>query len=272
MVGKPSLLVVEDEASIRELIHDVLHPQYDVTFASCQQECYERLKTPSYHLVLLDLRLPRAPDDMNPANQIGIDILKLIRARGLVKHGSSMPLPVVVMTAYGSERLTSQLLIEYGANDYLPKPFGEDQELARKVDCALHGEGALLPVSGFAARTVRMRFHPTTAEVHVETLVFEGADHELLNVLREMYVRDLYALAAPEKHEAIRGNVLAKRLGIDEKSMRQRITRFRKRVAEGFRDKIGRSLDDNDIVQNERKWDGYRLNPYVVRIVAWDRT
>jgi len=271
MGSKPALLVVEDEASIRELIRDVLEPIYEVTFATCQAECYELLKAPAYHVVLLDLRLPREPGDMNPANQIGIDILKQIRARRLVKRDSALPIPVVVMTAYGDDRLTSDLLTKLGANDYLPKPFGENQELERTLDSALCGEGALVSTATLAARTVRLRFHPTTATVRIETLVFDGADHELLNVLREMYERDLQQLVAPEDFKGLAGSALADRLDIDDKSLRQRVTRFRQRVAESFRSELMRALDDNDIIQNERRRDGYRLNPFVVRIVAWDR-
>ncbi len=46
--------------------------------------------------------------------------------------------------------------------------------------------------------------------------------------------------------------------------------KFRRQVKQDFRDRLGRALGDNDVVENSRDWNGYRLNPRVVRLVAWD--
>jgi CheY-like chemotaxis protein len=271
MVARTRILVVEDDKGIRDLLADRLK-QYELTFAGCQSDCYERLKSAAdFDLVLLDLRLPRTPTDMKATNKVGIDILCEIRKRRLVTRGSAMPMPVVVMTAYGSERLSAQVLVENGANDYIPKPFGQGQELEHKIERALNGEGALVPAVTVVRATVRLYFHPSDDTVRIETLSYGGAHHGLLDVLRELYVADLHALRAPEQFNGIRGEKLAEKLGISGKAARQRVVKFRQQVKQDFRDRLGRALGDNDIVENMRDWNGYRLNPLVVRIVAWQQ-
>jgi len=270
MAAGTRILVVEDAKEIRELLADRLK-QYELTFASCQSECYEQLQSAAFDLVLLDLRLPRTPKDMKAANQVGIDILGEVRKRRLVKRGSAMLLPVVVMTAYGSERLSAEVLIDNGANDYIPKPFGQGQDLEHKIERALNGEGALVPAANIVGTTVRLYFHPSDSIVRVETLSYRGAHHGLLEVLRDLYLADLHALLSPEKFNGIRGEKLAEKLNnISGKAARQRVVKFRQQVKQDFRDRLGRALGDNDIVENMRDWNGYRLNPLVVRIVAWD--
>src|ERR1051325_5937505 len=101
------MLVVEDDKAIRDLLADRLRP-YELTFSVCQLECFERLDAAEFDLVLLDLRLPRTSSDLMASNEVGIDILRQIRRRSLRKRGSTMMLPVVVMTAHGSEAITAQ--------------------------------------------------------------------------------------------------------------------------------------------------------------------
>ena len=40
---------------------------------------------------------------------------------------------------------------------------------------------------------------------------------------------------------------------------------------EGLQGKLNRVLDKNDVVENHRDWNGYRLNPQVVNLVAWEQ-
>jgi len=264
------ILIVEDDKGIRDLLGDRLR-SYDLTLAACQSDAYEQLQSTAFDLVLLDLRLPRTPLDMKASNQVGIDILGEIRKRRLVKRGSAMLLPVVMMTAHGSERLSAQLLIDKGANDYIPKPFGLGEDLEHKIERALAGEGALVPAANIVGRTVRVAFHPSSEEARIETLTYRGAHHGLLRVLGDLYVKDLQALLSPEKFNGIRGEELADQLAISGKAARARVVKFRQQVKQDFRDHLGRALGDNDVVENTRDWHGYRLNPYVVRVLRWDQ-
>jgi two-component system, NtrC family, response regulator AtoC len=113
------ILVVEDDATIRLAVGDVLAKQgYDVDQAADGGEALGLFGRHSYDLVLLDLRLP----DMN-----GLDVMKAVREadeRALV----------VVMTSYPEVR-TAIASVKAGAYDYLNKPFELDdlRELVRRA-------------------------------------------------------------------------------------------------------------------------------------------
>lgn len=262
------LLIVEDDKAIRELLADRLRP-YELTFSVCQLECFERLDAAEFDLVLLDLRLPRTSSDMAASNEVGLDILRQIRKRGLRRRGSTMVLPVVVMTAYGSEAITAQVLVECGANDYIPKPFRQGDDLERKIERALDGTGALVPAANGSANTVCVYFDPKARLVRIESIPY--AEHyDLMKVLIEAHARDLGDLRAWEDYAAIPGRDLAQRLNIGEKALRQRVSRFREMVTNDLREQLGRAVGPNDIIENQRRWKGYRLNPRTVRVFRHD--
>jgi CheY-like chemotaxis protein len=260
----PRILIVEDDRAIRELLADRLR-RYALTFSACQLECFERLDAAEFDLVLLDLRLPRTAGDLIASNEVGIDILQQIRRRGLRKLGSTMVLPVVVMTAHGSEAITARVLVECGANDYIPKPFGQGDELEHKIERALTGAGALVPAANVSANTVCIYFDPKLRRLHIESIPY--AEHyDLMKVLIEAHAKDLGDLRAWEDHAAIRGRHLAQLLNIGEKALRRRVSRFRKTIMDDFRERLGRAVGLNDVIENQRRWKGYRLNPRTVRV------
>lgn len=263
---KVRILVVEDEAAIRELLADRL-AQYELTFATCQRECYALLESPDFDLVLLDVRLPRIPGEMLPTNDVGIDILDQIRKQRLFKRNSVMQLPVVVMTAFGSDPVA--VLVEHGANDYIAKPFGQGRALEDKITRALEGAGALVPAGNIAVSTVEISFHPTDRVVRVERFSYGGTHYDLLRLLGDLHLADQKANAPLKAYRGLTGDELAHSFGISEKAVRQRVTSFRQDVNHDFKSSLGRTLDKNDIIQNVRKRDGYRLNPHLVRIVGW---
>jgi len=112
--GRLKILVVDDEPPIRKLLRLGLTTQgYDVLEAPNGKTSLELLaKNPD--LVILDLGLP----DIQ-----GHDLLRMIRAR-------SESIPIVVLSSRGDEAGKVQAL-DFGADDYVTKPFGMDELLAR---------------------------------------------------------------------------------------------------------------------------------------------
>ncbi len=105
------LLVVEDDTSIAEPLLDGLRREgFDVTWVATGAEA---LTTPASDLVLLDLGLP----DMD-----GKDVCREMRERSTV--------PIIVVTARGDE-IDRVVLLELGADDYMVKPFGFRELVAR---------------------------------------------------------------------------------------------------------------------------------------------
>jgi two-component system KDP operon response regulator KdpE len=114
MVIKDRILVVEDDKSIRNFLCAVLEANhYDVIVAHSGSEAYSLITSQCPDLVLLDLGLP----DMD-----GMKILKDVR------EWSTMP--VVVVSARDHEKDKVEAL-DMGADDYITKPFGTSELLAR---------------------------------------------------------------------------------------------------------------------------------------------
>jgi CheY-like chemotaxis protein len=259
------VLVVEDDAGIRELLRGWLASTGDIVFATCQSECYAELQAGDYDLVLLDLRLPKKPGDMSAANNVGVDTVQEIRKRGLVQRGTRLRLPVVIMTAHGADAATAvQLLARCGASDYLVKPL-QSQQLAEAVERAFAGDYVMVPQANILGSTIRLVFDSKLSVVRIESFEYRGVHYELLDVLREIYDSELAKRRLPASHEGIPGEALAKRLRIGGKAVRQRVVRFRKDVQGKFAT-LGRALGKNDIIENLRQWDGYRLNPHIVQV------
>jgi len=111
---RPRLLVVEDEAAIMEpLVEGLEREGFAVNVASTGGAALEAIDRDSIDLVLLDLGLP----DVD-----GADVCRLVRARSEV--------PIIVLTARGDE-VDRVLLLELGADDYVVKPFGIRELVAR---------------------------------------------------------------------------------------------------------------------------------------------
>jgi two-component system, OmpR family, KDP operon response regulator KdpE len=108
------VLVVDDEPPIRKLLRMGLSTQgYDILEASNGKLALEKLaEGPA--LIILDLGLP----DIQ-----GHDLLRMIRAR-------NESVPIVVLSSRSDEAGKVQAL-DLGADDYLTKPFGMDELLAR---------------------------------------------------------------------------------------------------------------------------------------------
>jgi two-component system KDP operon response regulator KdpE len=108
------VLIVEDEAPIRAFLRTALSAHgYRCTEASTAREALVQLTADAPELVLLDLGLPDGD---------GLDVLRQVRQWSA--------LPVVVLSARGQERDKVQAL-DLGADDYLTKPFGVPELLAR---------------------------------------------------------------------------------------------------------------------------------------------
>jgi len=106
------ILLIEDEASIAvPLAEGLAREHFDVTVAYTGTEGLTL--APEAELVLLDLGLP----DVD-----GADICRLLRSR--------LNAPIIVLTARGDERDRVRLL-EMGADDYVVKPFGFRELVAR---------------------------------------------------------------------------------------------------------------------------------------------
>ena len=113
-MNKPLILVVEDDPSVRNLITTTLKTNdYRYVVAPNGSAAIMEATSHNPEIILLDLGLP----DMD-----GIEILKKIREWSAV--------PVIVVSARGEESDKVEAL-DLGADDYISKPFGTSELLAR---------------------------------------------------------------------------------------------------------------------------------------------
>jgi two-component system KDP operon response regulator KdpE len=109
-----TILIVEDEPPIRRLLRTALGAHdYRTLEAASGAEALSALRHHRPDLVLLDLGLP------------DIDGLTLI---GRIRETS--PVPIVVLSSRGEEA-TKVMALDAGADDYVTKPFGVDELMAR---------------------------------------------------------------------------------------------------------------------------------------------
>ena len=109
------ILVVEDDQTMRNLVVNYLR-EHDMraVAASGQEEVSRLLASEPPSLVILDLRLGR---------EDGLDLLRDIRSRSDV--------PVIITTGHRRDEIDRVVGLELGADDYLTKPFGLRELLAR---------------------------------------------------------------------------------------------------------------------------------------------
>src|SRR5688572_1247840 len=112
----PHVLVVEDEANIRELVSLHLRLEHAVpTAAEDGRAALELARKRRFDLIILDLMLP------------GLDGLTVCRA--LRKESLNQATPILMLTAR-REEADKVLGLDSGADDYLTKPFGVRELMA----------------------------------------------------------------------------------------------------------------------------------------------
>src|SRR5438132_7333023 len=112
--GRPRVLVVDDEASIRDLLAKTLAlAEYDVDVAPDGRSALDRMRVYPYDLLIADLKMP------------GMDGLAVIREAKRYKSD----LPVIIITGFSTESSAIEA-VNLGVAGYLTKPFRVPQVLA----------------------------------------------------------------------------------------------------------------------------------------------
>jgi len=160
--AKSNILVVDDEPQITRVLKTTLSSQgYGVRTASDGDEALLILKEWTPDLVITDLRMP---------NLGGLELCRQIRARSRI--------PIIVLSVKGEERIKVEAL-DAGADDYVTKPFGVHELLARvratlrRAAAPEEPESPLIEAGDFridiATRSVRVR----DREVHLTPKEFD---------------------------------------------------------------------------------------------------
>ena len=126
--------IVEDDASIRKLVTYTLNSQgMEAEGFECPSQFWSALGERKPDLVLLDIMLPE---------EDGLQVLKRLRA-----DPATHRLPVLMLTAKGTE-YDKVLGLDQGADDYIAKPFGM-MELMARIRAALRHAGQSQPSGAY---------------------------------------------------------------------------------------------------------------------------
>jgi two-component system KDP operon response regulator KdpE len=183
------ILVVDDEQEIVRALSRALKAHgYAVLTASSGEEAVELIATEHPDLVLLDLLLP---------GMSGLEVCRRVRAESNV--------PIIVLSVKGAERDKVEAL-DLGADDYVAKPFGVDEVLAR-VRVALRR--AVQPPSGaeprFQVGPLSLDFARRRVELGGEDVSLTPTEFDLLKVLiihrgkiltRQMLLKEVWGAEA----------------------------------------------------------------------------
>ena len=108
-----SILIVDDEQDIRELIGDILRDEgYTTRLAANSDDCMAEINAEPPALMILDIWLKDSRMD-------GIDILKTVKR-------DNPDIPVVIISGHGNIEI-AVAAIKQGAYDFIEKPFNIDQ-------------------------------------------------------------------------------------------------------------------------------------------------
>src|SRR6187200_3050017 len=111
------ILVVEDEADIRKLVHyNLAQDHYKVVEAESGDQALKMIKRDHPNLVILDLMMP---------GMSGLEVCRTLRGQD-----ETATLPILMLTAKAGEA-DRVLGLELGADDYLAKPFSPRELVAR---------------------------------------------------------------------------------------------------------------------------------------------
>jgi two-component system, OmpR family, response regulator len=207
------VLVVEDDAHIRDLI--ALHlglEGLECTLVGDGHEALARLASTRVDLVVLDLMLP------------GVDGLTVCKA--MRRGGANTDTPVLMLTARGEES-DKVLGLETGADDYLAKPFGIREFVAR-VRALLRRPRAVAVPGGEAGKVVTVHgveIDPARRRVRVH-----GQDVELTT--QEFKLLHLLAThpGIVFSREALLAKVWPDQTFVTPRSVDTLVKRLRKRV------------------------------------------
>ena len=223
MNGSPHILIVDDHREIRDLVSRILTREgFRVSTAQDGRTMRKVLADARIDLVLLDIMLP---------GEDGLTLCRSLRAASQI--------PIIMLTAKGEE-VDRIVGLEMGADDYLPKPFG-GRELVARIKAVLR-RSRIAPEVETKVKPKVYRFDRWSLNSQARELVREdgvtvplsSAEFELLLALVQ---RPQRVLSRDQLLDLTRGRVA----GPFDRSIDTQVSRLRK--------KIERDPSDPKIVQ-----------------------
>jgi two-component system, OmpR family, KDP operon response regulator KdpE len=226
-MNSANILVVDDEPQIRRVLRSTLSFRgYTISEVASGEEAIELAPKLKPDLILLDVNLP---------GMSGIETCREIRR--------SSDAPIIMLTVRSAER-DKVVALDAGADDYVTKPFGIEELLARiRASLRRHPSADALQPFVFKELTVDFESRRVTAageEVHLAPKEFEVLRHLIAN------------LGKPVTHRRLLQIVWGPEYGEETENLRVVINQLRK--------KIEKDPAQPKFILTE-PWVGYRFQP-----------
>jgi two-component system, OmpR family, KDP operon response regulator KdpE len=227
-----TVLIVDDEPQIRRVMRTTLISQgYAVLEAKTGEEALGKLRSNHPGLILLDVNLP------------GISGLEVCRE---IRHSSDVP--IIMLTVRNTERDKVQAL-DAGADDYVVKPFGA-QELLARIRAALRRSALEEATPAFVSDDLKIDFSKRAVTLHENPVRLTPKEFELL---RHLVANQGMALS----HRRLLQAVWGPDYGEETEYLRVFINQLRKKIEPDPRHPRFIHTDP---------WIGYRFEPHPEKV------
>lgn len=222
------VLLIDDDRSLGSMLTEYLATeQLHLDVAESGEAGLDMLAAQSFDLLILDIMLP---------GRNGLEVLRELR------QGNAIP--VIMLTARGDD-VDRIIGLEFGADDYLAKPFNP-RELAARIKAILRRARGPVDTSGkFRVGRVEVDNRTRSAAVNGERLQLTGTEFEILRCL----------LQSP-------GEVVSKEV-LSERALGRRLLPYDRSIdthVSNLRGKLERAGNRSDAILNQRGV-GYLLVP-----------
>ena len=223
-----NILMIDDDRDLGTMVSDYLAIDHlKVTLANSGESGLIAFKTNNFDLLILDIMMP---------GMSGLDVLKSIRQTSNV--------PVIMLTARGDD-VDRIIGLEFGADDYLPKPFNPRELIARIKAILRRSQQQPEEDKVLELGQITLDTRTRKAMVSDNELRLTGTEYEILKCLLE----------TPGKvvnKEHLSERALGRRLLPYDRSVDTHISNLRR--------KLEKSGNQNETIQNQRGV-GYLLVP-----------
>ena len=222
------VLVVDDEAGLRKVVRDALEQAgHEVETAGDGEEAMSLFAEHSFDLIVTDLAMPRRD---------GLDLVREVR--------KSSAVPILVLTVRGEEREKVRLL-DAGADDYVTKPFGVAELVARARALLRRGE----PKGGEPALT---KWADVIVDLEARTVLKAGREVHLTPTEFGLLGTFLKKPGAVWTHRQLLAAVWGTTAGVSNDTLRVHIGSLRRKLE---------SNPDRPRFFRTEPWVGYRFTP-----------
>jgi two-component system, OmpR family, KDP operon response regulator KdpE len=211
-MNKYHVLIVDDERPIREFIRKNLDVRgYITTTASSGLEALAAFNTQSIDLVILDIMMPRMD---------GLETIRRIRQVSIT--------PIIILSALGEEtdKITA---LNLGADDYLTKPFGVGELLAR-IQAVLRRASWLEPLQQQGQIIKRIERGSIIANLERHEVTVGGSPIQLTPTEFNLLVYLMENIGKVLPHKTILQSVWGPEYGEEAEYLRVYIGRLRQKI------------------------------------------